>query len=52
MNRKFKGLFFVVLIILAFSLTACEKEGTAEKADKTLDKAFNTAKDKINDATK
>jgi hypothetical protein len=45
-----------LLVLLSFffivSVTGCEQEGTAEKAGKEVDKAFNTAKDKIHDATK
>ena len=47
----------IIVLILAcsFILTAavaCQREGTAEKAGKEIDKAFNTAKDKLNEATK
>ena len=46
-----------MLVLMALALfitlqTGCEKEGTAEKAGKEVDKAFSTAKEKINDATK
>jgi len=50
MSKKIIILF--VLVMIAFVQIGCEKEGTAEKAGKEVDKAFNTAKDKINDATK
>lgn len=46
-----------ILVLIALALfialqTGCEKEGTAEKAGKEVDKAFSTAKEKINEATK
>jgi hypothetical protein len=46
-----------MLVLLSLALfitlqTGCEKEGTAEKAGKEADKAFSTAKEKINDVTK
>ena len=46
-----------MLILLSLALfmalqTGCEKEGTAEKAGKEVDKAFSTAKEKINDVAK
>ncbi len=44
-------LIFAVLI-LALLTTACEKEGAGEKAGKAFDKALNSAKEKVNDATK
>lgn len=47
-----KILLLVALAFFAIQLGGCEKEGTAEKAGKEVDKAFSTAKDKINDATK
>ncbi|SEA75494.1 hypothetical protein SAMN05660420_03083 [Desulfuromusa kysingii] len=45
---------FIVLILMVFVLTVagCEKEGTAEKAGKTFDKMLDSAKDKVNEATK
>jgi hypothetical protein len=42
----------VFTIFICFAAIGCEKEGPAEKAGKEIDKAFNTAKDKINEATK
>jgi len=33
-------------------MTACEKEGAAEKTGKDFDKALDSAKDKINETTK
>ena len=53
MKFMFKKIIILfVLVMIAFVQIGCEKEGTAEKAGKEVDKAFNTAKDTINDATK
>ena len=49
---KSKIFFVFILMALALVLTACEKEGTAEKAGKALDNVLDSAKDKINEATK
>jgi hypothetical protein len=38
--------------MIAFVQIGCKKEGTAEKTGKEIDKALDTAKDKINDVTK
>ena len=40
------------LTCLVFSTAACEKEGTAEKAGKEIDRALDSAKEKINETTK
>ena len=47
-----KLLILVSLFFLCAAATGCEQEGTAEKAGKKVDKAFNSAKDKIHEATK
>ena len=53
MKLRFKAVVLFSLAIFSLStLAACEKEGGAEKAGKKIDKTFNTAKDKVNDATK
>ena len=44
--------FFFILIALALTMTACEKEGTAEKAGKVFDQALDSAKEKVNEVTK
>jgi len=49
--RKIAVLCFVIICLLLTSV-ACEKEGTAEKAGKSVDKAFDSAKQKLNEATK
>lgn len=51
MKLKSKAVFLFSLLILLLSTVACEKEGGAEKAGKAFDKALNTAKDKIHEAT-
>lgn len=43
------GLALGCLLVTA---VACEKEGTAEKAGKEIDRALDSAKQKLNDATK
>jgi hypothetical protein len=52
MILKSKALLLFSLLVLALATVACEKEGGAEKAGKQIDKALDTAKDKIHDATK
>ena len=37
---------------LCLGVIACEKEGSAEKAGKEIDKAFSTVKEKVHEATK
>jgi hypothetical protein len=44
--------FLVALFFLCAAATGCEQEGATEKAGKEVDKAFNSAKDKIHEATK
>ena len=46
---------FLVGLAVCMLLTAglgCEKEGTAEKAGKEIDRALDSAKDKFKEATK
>lgn len=39
--------------VMGITVCACDNnDGTAEKAGKEIDKAFDTAKDKIHEATK
>jgi hypothetical protein len=47
----------ILVIIMALSMiaafnTGCEKEGTAEKAGKEVDRALDSAKDKYKEMTK
>ena len=53
-KMKFKKMAVLCLIISCMLLTtvACEKERTAEKAGKSVDRAFDSAKQKLNEATK
>ena len=52
MKWKSKAVLLFSLVIFALSMVACGNEGGAEKAGKKIDKAFQTAKEKIDDATK
>jgi len=52
MKWKSMAVLLFSLVIFALSTVACEKERGAEKAGKKIDKAVETVKDKINDATK
>ncbi|HEU18390.1 MAG TPA: transport-associated protein [Deltaproteobacteria bacterium] len=45
-------LLFLSLLIFSFLTVACEKEGGAEKAGKKIDKAIESVKEKVDDATK
>ena len=42
----------LALCSLLFATVACEKEGNAEKAGKEIDRAFDSAKKKLNETTK
>ena len=42
----------LAISLLMVSAVACEKEGTAEKAGKEIDRAFDSAKQKLNDVNK
>ena len=47
-----KKLIMICLMAgLAINLVACGEEGTAEKAGKEIDKAFDAAKEKVHEAT-
>ncbi|WP_041277656.1 hypothetical protein [Desulfotalea psychrophila] len=61
---KIKTILLIALLALAFSITACDQEGGAEKVGKKIDKAFNaeqagkkidtifsSVKEKIHEAT-
>ena len=47
-----KLLIIFVLALSIFAFIACESEGPAEKAGKEVDKAFDSAKQKLNEVTK
>jgi hypothetical protein len=53
-NMELKKILVIGLALscLLVSSVACEKEGTAEKAGKEVDKAYDSAKQKLNEATK
>ena len=42
----------LAIIFMAFATVACEKEGTAEKAGKEIDRAMESAKKKLDETTK
>jgi hypothetical protein len=43
---------FVAMALLGMTLSACEKEGPAEKAGEKIDNAAEKAADAVKDATK
>ena len=45
-------LIFFLLMAFATMQTGCQREGTAEKAGKKIDKTYETAKDKFKEMTK
>ena len=49
--KKLLVLGFAVSCMLLFTV-ACEKEGTAEKAGKEIDRALDSARQKLNETTK
>ena len=42
----------LAITLMIFTTAACEKEGSAEKAGKEIDKAMDSAKKKLDEATK
>jgi hypothetical protein len=53
MKSIFKKMITVsALLFFTLAVAACSDEGTAEKAGKEVDKAFDSVKEKIHDATK
>jgi hypothetical protein len=48
---KLQRLLLACVAVLSLSLTACEKEGPAERAGKALDQSAEQVGDKIEDAT-
>lgn len=52
MKWKSMAVLLISLLFFSLSMVACEKEGGAEKAGKKIDKAVESVKKKIDDATK
>ena len=52
MSLSRKILMIVVALSLTVSVCSCKKEGPAERAGKEIDRAFDNAKDKLDEATK
>ena len=52
MKFRLKMVVFAAVVCFAFGITGCGEKGNAEKAGKEVDKAVNSAKDAIHDATK
>ena len=50
-SLRSKILVLCVSAFFAFAFTACEKEGPAEKAGKTVDQAVESVKDKAEEVT-
>ena len=42
----------LAIIFMVIATVACEKEGTAEKAGKEIDRAMESAKKKLDETTK
>ncbi len=52
MKLQAKTALLLLLVVMVLSLVACNNDGGAEKVGKKIDKVFDSAKDKIHDATK
>jgi hypothetical protein len=52
MKLRIKMVVLVAVACFAFGIAGCGEKGTAEKAGKKVDKAAESAKDAIHDATK
>lgn len=52
MKLRIKMLVLCAVACFAFGIVGCGEKGTAEKAGKEVDKAVDSAKDAIHDATK
>ena len=52
MKLPAKTALLLLLVVMVLSLVACNNDGGAEKVGKKIDKVFDSAKDKIHDATK
>ncbi len=52
MKLRMKMVILVAVACFALGIAGCGEKGTAEKAGEKLDKAAESAKDAIHDATK
>ena len=49
----FKKLFMILVVtFLVVGIYGCKKEGRAERAGKSIDNVFDSAKEKLDDSTK
>lgn len=51
-SLRIKIFIFCLIGFFTFTLTGCKKEGAAEKAGKKIDQAVDSAKKKMEEATK
>ena len=49
---RIKMFILFAIAFIAFGITGCKEKGTAEKAGKEVDKAIDSAKEKLEEATK
>ena len=49
---RLKVFVLCAIALCAFGITGCKKEGAAEKAGKEFDHTIDTAKEKLDEATK
>ncbi len=49
---RIKMFILCAIAFIAFGITGCKQEGTAEKAGKEVDQALESAKEKLEEATK
>ncbi len=52
MKLRMKMFVLCAIACFAFGIAGCGEKGTAEKAGKEVDKAVDSAKDAMHDATK
>ncbi len=49
---RIKMFILCAIAFIAFGITGCKQEGTAEKAGKEVDKSIESAKEKLEEVTK
>ena len=49
---RIKMFVLCAIAFIAFGITGCKQEGTAEKAGKEVDQALESGKEKLEEATK